>query len=420
MGGAAAFDGDGMAGDGSQSLSVGELEQLLAAEHGKVDGHVAQQLSEVELTERVSPARLAQWEKNFNGSKSREELTRLADSAAFLKVPVDDMVRDPAPDGDTQTKMFDLAVEYVRATMTRLPNFSANRETMHFEDAPSVEKVTTDAQDLPGHPMQQLSFSLGRSEVKPLHITATYSVTVTYRDGSEVQGSAGTARKQGASPTALTTYGEFGPMLGMVLQDAGRSQVTWSHWEQGESEPAAVFHYSVPASQSNYIEENPNGPKSEQAHPGYHGEIVIEPATGSILRLSAVADMAPPHQAIEAALLVEYASVPMGDRACVCPVHGVAYSKAPVQGAEQAAQNSAVMMQRELNDVMFTQYHLFGSEAHIVVDEMGPSGVNVSASPGHAGGVGVADASASPVAGGTPPTSGSHSAPPADASAPEH
>lgn len=363
----------------AKSLSVAELEQILAADHGKADGHVAQQLSEVELTERVSPARLAQWEKGFNGSKCREQLTRLADSAAFLKVPVDDMVRDPAPDSDTQTKMIDLAVEYVRATMTRLPNFSTNRETTHFEDTPSMEKVMTDGQDQPGHPVQPLNFSLGRSEFKLLHITANYNTTVTYRDGSEVQDSAARGSKQQASPAGLTTYGEFGPTLAAVLQDAGRSQVAWSHWEQGESEPVAVFHYSVPADHSSFLMVIPNGPNPEQAHPGYHGEIAIEPATGSILRLSVVEDMAPPYETLGAAMLVEYAPVPIGERTCICPVHGVAYSKTPIENGGQAAQNSAVMVQTQLNDVTFAQYHSFESDSHIVADEIGPSEGNAPA-----------------------------------------
>lgn len=372
----------------AKNLSVAELEQLLATDQGKADGHVAQQLSEVELTERVSAARLAKWEKNFNGSKTSEQLTRLADSAAFLKVPVDDAVRDPSPDSDTQTKIFDLAVEYVRGAMTRLRNFYAKRETIHFEDTPSAEKGPTDVIDMPGHVMQPLNFSLGRSEVKPLRITGTYSATVTYRDGSELKATASKGSKQVASPAALTTSGEFGPMLGMVLQDAGRSQVTWSHWEQGESEPAAVFHYAVPGNQSCFVVEIPNGPKVEQVHPGYHGDIVIEPATGAILRLSVVADMAPPHQAVEAALLVEYASVPIGQRAHICPVHGVAFFKTPVLTRGRAMQNS-VVMQTQLNDVTFTQYHLFGSKVRIVAGEKGLGDESVGA-------VGTADASSAP------------------------
>jgi hypothetical protein len=58
----------------AKSLSVEQLEQLLAANQGKADAHVAQQLAEVELMERVSPERLAKWEKNFPGPKTRETL----------------------------------------------------------------------------------------------------------------------------------------------------------------------------------------------------------------------------------------------------------------------------------------------------------------------------------------------------------
>src|SRR5208283_3291082 len=60
--------------------------------------------------------------------------------------------------------------------------------------------------------------------------------------------------------------------------------------------------------------------------------------------------------------------VEIGDRTYICPVHGVAYSKVPVEGGGQAAPNSAVMVQTQLNDVSFMQYHLFTSEAHILAD----------------------------------------------------
>jgi len=361
----AAFSCPAMA---SKSLPVEDVEQLLAKLQGKSDGRVAQELAEVELTERVSLIRLAKWEKNFDGSKSREELMRLADRAAFLKVPAEDEIRDPAPDPETQARMFDLAVEYVKATIGRLPNFLAKRETTHFEDMPWAEPETTNAQGLPGHSTRPFGLSLGRPEGKPLHVTGRYNAVVTFRDGAEVRDTPAKDAKAEASPTGLTTYGEFGPMLGAVLEDAGRGQVSWSHWEQGENEPVAVFHYSVPEDHSNWMVGIPNGTKAEMVYPAYHGEIAIEPATGSVLRLSAVAEMAPPHQMIEDAILVEYAPVEIGDRTYICPVHGVAYSKVPVESGGQAAPNSAVMVQTQLNDVRFTQYHLFTSEAHILAD----------------------------------------------------
>ena len=37
--------------------------------------------------------------------------------------------------------MLEHAVEYIKTTITRLPNFYATRETTHFEDTPSQEAV---------------------------------------------------------------------------------------------------------------------------------------------------------------------------------------------------------------------------------------------------------------------------------------
>jgi hypothetical protein len=166
-----------------------------------------------------------------------------------------------------------------------------------------------------------------------------------------------------------------------VLGDAIRSRsVSWSRWERGENGPIAVFRYLVPQDQSTYRTQIPDGQKSIELHPGYHGEIMIDPATGSILRISVATDMAPPHQAIAMAMLIEYAPVTMGGHTYICPVHGVAYSKVPlttlgpVQGAASGpvpaagawpATQNAVQM---LNDTVFTQYHRFGAEVKIVGD----------------------------------------------------
>ena len=175
----------------AKSLSVEQLDQLLAANQGKNDTHVAQQLAEVELTERVTPERLAKWEKNCPGDKTREILMRVADSAAFLNTPATEMMRIAPPDPDTQEKMLELASEYVKTTITRLPNFSATRETTHFEDVPSQEQMTATGAQTSGWRMHPLGISIGRSEAKPLHSTGSSSATVTYRDGYEVHDDAG-------------------------------------------------------------------------------------------------------------------------------------------------------------------------------------------------------------------------------------
>jgi hypothetical protein len=342
----------------TKPLSVEQLEDLLAANQGKPDAHVASQLADVELTERVSPVRLAKWEKQFPGSKSHELLLRMADEAAFLKTPALDMMRIDAPDQETQEHMVALALEYVKTTLTRLPNFTATRETTHFEDAPAQEEVWGGGQSGSGWRSRPFGITMGKVEAKPLHATGTYSTSVTYRNGYEVHNDAAKAASGGA-PAGLTTSGEFGPVLSVVIGDASRNRVTWGYWEKGAGDPVAVVRYQVPEDHSNYLVAIPNGTKIEEVYPGYHGEIAIDPATGTILRLSLIADLTGPYQSLQNAIEVEYAPVEIGDRAYICPMHSVAFSKVPVAGTTPNAPSGTVTVQTQMNDVVFSQYHLF-------------------------------------------------------------
>jgi hypothetical protein len=341
----------------AKSLSVEELDLLLATNQGKPDAHVAQQLAEVELTERVSPERLAKWEKEFAGPRTREELMRMADAAAFLKTPALDVMHIVPPDNDTQERMLELAADYAKTAFARLPSFDATRETTHLVDSPVDEQ----AQGAVWH-RNPLAMVSGKGEPKPLHVTGMTSATVTFRDGKEIPGIAnekGGADSQG--PAALETSGDFGALLGVVIGDILRGQVVWSHWEQTPGDPMAVLHYAVPPDQSNLKVRVAAGANSDEVNPGYHGEIAIDPATGGILRVSVVTEMPGMFQGMQLATLVEYAPVALGDRTCVCPVHGVVYTKGPAGGAATDTQNAQnEMVQTQVNDVAFTHYRLPG------------------------------------------------------------
>jgi hypothetical protein len=365
-------------------MSIEQIEQLLVKLHGKPDGKVAGELEDAQLAERVSSARLTRWEADFPGKRTQEELMKLADMSAFLNPPAADVLRDPPPDEDTQRQMLEHAVEYIKTTIRRLPNFYATRETAHFEDTPSQEAVSRIGNNPTGTGMRAMrapGIAVAMTDYKPLRSTGTYSAMVRYQDGYEVHDSeAGKGGKEDQTAVGLTTGGEFGPILEVVMGDAMRGQVKWAHWEQGASEPVAVFSYSVAADQSNYLVGMLAGPKIDQIYPGYHGEIAIDPATGEILRMSVAADLPPPFEMMQTAILVEYGAVTIGDRTYICPTHGVAYSKVPVAGAAAEPQGSKVTVQTQLNDVAFTQYHLFSVEAHIVSGGSGPGGANPPAS----------------------------------------
>jgi hypothetical protein len=361
----------------AKSVTVGQLDQLLDSLRGKSDGKVAGELSDLELTERVSPARLAHWEKDFPGTRTHEALIKLVDLAAFLSPPAGDVDPIPGPDNATQERMLELAEDYVKTTITRLPNFMATRETIHFEDTPSQQMPDAVAPMMAGRGARNMRQpgggpAVSSTEYRTLRSTTTYSTTVAYRDGAEVHDAdAEKGKKESKPPGAFSTVGEFGPILSVVMGDARRAEVTWQRWEQGAGEPVAVFKYVVPADQSNYMVGIPSGGKIEQIYPAYYGEIAIDPATGAILRISVVSELPPPYREMQTAILVEYAPVAIGEQTYICPVRGVAFVKLPVAQAAVAQPGSAVDVQTQLNDVAFTQYHLFRSKARIVTDESG-------------------------------------------------
>lgn len=395
----------------AKSVSIQQLEQILFTDHGKSDEKVAERLSDLELTERVSPTRLAKWEKDFPGSRTREALMKLADQAAFLEPPQADVVRDPPPDNETQEKMLALALDYVRTTLGRLPNFYATRETTHFEDIPS-QPVAYETGPGFGSGMRGIhvpGLAMGRTDARPLHSTGTSSETVTYRDGSEInEVQAGKSKEADRQATSLTTNGEFGPILGVVLGDAMRSQVAWARWEQGASDPVAVFRYAVPEDASHYRVGIPNGNKMDQFDPAYHGEFAIDPATGSVLRLSVVADMAPPHEMMRTAIEVEYAPVEIGGRTCTCPVHGVAFSKTPVGSVRIESPGTLPEIQTQLNDVAFTHYHQFGSESRILLGAGSAGPADASSRAAETPAAASTPSSVSSGASGAPATNGGH------------
>ena len=125
---------------GAKRVTVDRLEQTLAAAHSLQDAEVARQLSDLELTERLSTAKLNRLETELPGEKSRQALMIVADASAFLDPPAAQISDQPTPDLATQRKILALSVNYVTQTLHQLPNFFATRVTSSFEDSPAVQR----------------------------------------------------------------------------------------------------------------------------------------------------------------------------------------------------------------------------------------------------------------------------------------
>jgi VWFA-related protein len=387
-------------------LTVEQLEQLLAAAHGRRDVEIARQLSNLELTERLSTAKLSRWEADLPGPEARRSLVTLADESAFLDLPGAEIPATATPDFAEQRRMMALTVDYVSKTIHQLPNFFTTRDTIRFEDTPQGHQADTTI--IP---------------YEPLHPMGRSSETVLYRDGHEVVDSAAGKRKTPETPTAgLNTLGEFGPILSTVLVDAAQSTLSWSHWEQGAAGPEAVFRYAVPRQKSHYqitfcCVPGDRGNRVFQQFSGYHGEIVIVPANGTILRLTLEADLGPSDAMAKADILVEYGPVEIGGKTYICPVRSVSISQEPAQASNISENNNfrgtliqyaPGSLQTLLNDVAFGQYHLFRADVRVLTGNPGETdapppavrpaeGVSSDASLGEPEGPGLPAATEKPV-----------------------
>jgi VWFA-related protein len=356
-------------------VTVKQLEQALATTTAKSDADVARQLSALELTERLSTARLEQLKAGLPGERSRQALLALTDTSAFLDPPATDMPATATPDRATQRRILSLTVDYLGKTLPMLPNLFAARETMRFESRPS-------------------QFQEALSDGNPLHQVAKTRVTVLYRDGKEfIEAGADKDKKAQAPDQGLTTWGEFGPILGTVLIDAARSKLSWARWELGAGGPQAVFQYSVPKETSHYDVRFCCVPESYgfdisvlRQRVGYHGEITVDPDSGVILRVTVLADLDPGSPFAQADVAVEYGPVEFGGKTYFCPVRGIALARAPdlktlhgagasggpagplpTLGKASLSTMAQVPRQTLLNDVVFRSYHLFRADARIVI-----------------------------------------------------
>lgn len=336
-----------------RQITVQQLEQVLAWQraHHMDDGAAARQLESVQLTRQLTNSTMARLEMEFHpGQETMEAMHLLADLSAFLPPPRNELPRNPAPDAAGQEQMIQFAAAFSRAALHHLPDFLATRTTRRFEDVPVI--------------MPRRSYQSG------LHLTGTFVRETAYRNGHEVNpdGPAATSAPE-AGPTnadGLSSIGEFGQVLAIIMADSAQGTVTWDRWQQTPAGLVAVFDYRVPKSASHYRVHfccewsQTNHSESYDGTPDYSGSLSIDPASGAVLRLTLAVqfegfDPPPLYQ-----LTVNYAKIEIGGLSAILPI------RSAVVGEETMPEKKREMFKLFINDVTFTNYHRFGSKMRIL------------------------------------------------------
>jgi hypothetical protein len=364
----------------AKRVTVAQLTQTLTADLGahKPDADIARQLAGMELSEQLTEATLARLAATLNAdTQAALALQLLADRSAFLDPPAGELPPNPAPDDPTQKRVLEAARSYVAQTLPRLPNLLATQTIRRYDDSPQVARQGS----WPVRAGLRLVQTSSR-EISVYQETADRSATVI------------PARWQ---DQGLVSGGEFASTLGMILNDTLKGKVTWSHWEQTATAQAAVFHYSVPRSASHFevigslqrqaalegsaaqignsrvsgIGVKPSGGSSSSStvltRPGYHGSLWLDPATGSILRVTVEVDSKENVPFQRAAILVQYGPVQIGDSEFICPLRSVALSMAlPGANLDPLTRVPGDAPTEWLNESAFSGYRRFGSSVRVV------------------------------------------------------
>ena len=350
-----------------KQITVHELQQRLDAAGEEHDGELADELTGLELSERLSSLELTEWKSRLRGKRSKMALTALADGSVFFDPPPSEIPADPAPDHEAQVQILKRTVKYLADVMPRLPDFFATRTTTQFEQRSATEKQTWKTA------LADQSLREGATEV----------ATLLYRNAHEQQ--IVEKRKSSLSSRSikknLNFIGVFGPILYSTLRDAmsDGNGLSWSRWERGGPGTEAVFRYTARNQDPSFVVENccfRNG-SMFRARANYHGELAIDPATGAILRLTMESDpgwvvepdLSPVRLVMITDMMVEFGEIEIGGRKYICPQRSVVVSRArPVKPLKVWDVDLAVYAPYEtlLDDIAFTNYHKFGSQARIL------------------------------------------------------
>jgi hypothetical protein len=111
----------------------------------------------------------------------------------------------------------------------------------------------------------------------------------------------------------------------------------------------------------------PSSDRGDAEKTAYHGEVAIDPSSGTILRLAVQAEQPLSSPILQSDIMVEYGPVEIGGKTYTCPVRSVSIgigsgfmSVYPFTPSPSPADTTL------LNDMTFDNYHQFRSESRIL------------------------------------------------------
>jgi hypothetical protein len=344
-----------------KDVTVAQLRESIDELQGASDSKTEQHLERMELTERLSSSELAKWLATLKGPKAQRALTAIADQSVFYPPPAEDTLAVAPPSIADQNKLIQRTVDYVSKTIPLLPNLIANRTTTLYTEPQPAQDLTWKT-------------AAGDHYLEPVRIT---EAEVRVSDGKEgVQELHSSSMRPFSENKWLQTEGTFGPILASLLVAVAKpeSKLLWARWEKGDNGPLAVFRYFIPKDTPIFkvgfcCMAVDSARINFETHAPSHGEITIDPTTGTILRFTLRAGLAWRLPLQRADIMVEYGPVILGEKSYICPVRSVSISRP--RSVVQVSEFGEVFkvyapFEMLLNDMEYGNYHLFRSTSRML------------------------------------------------------
>lgn len=257
-----------------QSLALGYSDEAIAYDVGNL-----------ELTERLDENSLKVIERQSPGPLAVQAIATLRQHAAGLPAPAQPPVTlEPVLEGAAEQALLAKMAGYASNYLHNLPDFLCSETTRFF---------------LSGKQPSNLKKTKFKSTAK-WRLDQTITEDVGYYGGSEHHHTRLVDDVPDTRPIQKIrsnySRGEFGAILGLTFDPAGKAQFHWDHWENSGQKRLAVFSYSITRENSQYVvccastgTVTINGFQQRQLKSwasAYRGLLYADPDTGAIERFT--------------------------------------------------------------------------------------------------------------------------------------
>jgi len=356
----------------NKKMTVGALQDMLTGLHSsqKSDEDVATQLKQIELTEELTATAMNSMVGLIPGPLSTEQMYVLEARSSMLAPPDTDLPKTQAPDAAAQQATLAKAADFASKTYPQLPHLTASKMSARFQDG--VEAPPT---------YSGMHTGMGNGN-DPIFNQASLYVRLMNTHTSETQSDKGIERIA-ADKTQWGSNGmvaSVGPVLALntaVQELMANGSPKWLRWETIGGKQIAVYSFAVDKKKTHFsinyccfpdtdtvgtahyssAAAGPGGAatgasgthtpggnmqnsvdwKNFKTNSGYHGELFVDPDSGTIVRLITEAEFKTTDFVHYEDIRTDYASMPIGGKNMVVPIRSFTIAELVPNGDSNAA-----------------------------------------------------------------------------------